>query len=105
MLSPYLAPYALFGTECDVEQGRRQGKVETRSEALTISVPEAGRRLGLSRNSAYQAAKNGELPVIRIGHRLLVSIFALDEMLGARRSLSGEEALAARPRTDRAERR
>jgi excisionase family DNA binding protein len=79
--------------------------VESRSEALTISVPEAGKRLGLSRNSAYQAAQRGELPVLRIGHRLLVSIFALDEMLGLRRSLPGEEVAATRPRTDRAERR
>jgi excisionase family DNA binding protein len=71
---------------------REAGKVETRSEALTISVPEAGKRLGLSRNSAYQAAKKGELPVIRIGRRLLVSVFALDEMLGVRRSPSGEKA-------------
>ena len=80
-------------------------KVETRSEALTISVPEAGKRLGLSRNSAYQAAKKGELPVIRIGHRLLVSVFALDEMLGAHRSVSGEETAATRQQSNRAERR
>ena len=79
--------------------------MESRSEALTISVPEAGKRLGLSRNSAYQAAKKGELPVLRIGHRLLVSIFALNEMLGAHHSPSGEEAVAARTRTERAERR
>ena len=64
--------------------------METRSEVLTISVPEAGKRLGLSRNSAYQAAKRGELPVIRIGHRLLVSIFALNEMLGTHRLQSNQ---------------
>ena len=79
--------------------------MESRSEALTISVPEAGKRLGLSRNSAYQAAKRGELPVIRIGHRLLVSIFALNEMLGAHHSPSGQGVVAARTRTDHAERR
>jgi excisionase family DNA binding protein len=79
--------------------------VETKCDALTISVPEAGKRLGLSRNSAYQAAERGELPVLRIGHRLLVSVFALDEMLGVRRSLSGEGAEPARSRTERTERR
>jgi len=34
---------------------------------LAISVPEAGKRLGIGRSAAYAAAANGELPVIRIG--------------------------------------
>jgi excisionase family DNA binding protein len=41
-------------------------------ERLVYSVPEAGRLLGLSRNGSYDAAKRGDLPVIRIGRRLLV---------------------------------
>ncbi len=32
----------------------------------TISVPRAGRILGMSRNAAYAAAKDGRLPVIAI---------------------------------------
>jgi excisionase family DNA binding protein len=50
-------------------------------EQLTISVPEAGRRLGLSRNSAYEAARCGQLPTIRIGRRLLVPKRAFERML------------------------
>jgi excisionase family DNA binding protein len=46
-----------------------------------ISVPEAGRQLGLSRNSAYEAANRGEIPTIRIGRRLLVPVAAFDRML------------------------
>src|SRR5437764_13081151 len=42
------------------------------SGRLVYSVPEAGRLLGLSRNAAYAAAQRGEIPVIRIGRRLLV---------------------------------
>jgi excisionase family DNA binding protein len=52
----------------------------------TISVEEAGRRLGIGRNSAYEAARRREIPVIKIGRRLLVPIAALDRML------SGEAA-------------
>jgi excisionase family DNA binding protein len=48
----------------------------------TYTVEQAGRILGLSRNSAYQAATAGQIPVIRIGKRLLVPRAALDRLLG-----------------------
>jgi hypothetical protein len=48
----------------------------------TLSVPEAGRRyFGLARNASYDAARRGELPVIRIGGRLRVPVIALERML------------------------
>jgi hypothetical protein len=48
----------------------------------TLSVPEAGRRyFGLARNASYDAARGGELPVIRIGSRLRVPVVALERML------------------------
>jgi len=48
----------------------------------TVSVwPTAGRILGLSRQSAYDAATRGDLPTIRIGRRLLVPTAALRRML------------------------
>lgn len=48
---------------------------------LTLSVPEAGKRLGIGRSAAYQAAATGELPVLRIGGLLRVPKIALDRML------------------------
>ncbi len=51
------------------------------ADARTVTVTQAARILGISRGSAYEAAKTGELPVIRIGKRLLVSMEALDRML------------------------
>lgn len=53
-----------------------------RQRQQTLSVEEAGEVLGISRSSAFQAAANGELPVIRIGKRLLVPRHALEQMLG-----------------------
>jgi hypothetical protein len=48
----------------------------------TMSVPEAGRRyFDLGRNASYDAAKRGEIPVIKIGSRLRVPLSALDRML------------------------
>ncbi len=46
-----------------------------------ISVPQAGRALGLGRWAAYEAAKRGEIPVITMGRRKLVPVRALEEML------------------------
>lgn len=47
----------------------------------TLTVPEAGQRLGIGRNQAYEAAKRGEIPTIRIGSRILVPTAALDRLL------------------------
>lgn len=47
----------------------------------TATVTEAARRLGIGRNQAYAAVRRGELPVIRIGKRLLVPVAVLDRML------------------------
>ena len=50
-------------------------------EQLTITIEEAARALGVTRNSAYQAAHAGELPVVKIGRRLLVPKAALNRLL------------------------
>lgn len=38
----------------------------------TMSVEDAGRLLGIGRQSAYQAVRCGEIPAVRIGGRWLV---------------------------------
>lgn len=53
------------------------------SESLTISIGDAARLLGISRGLAYEAARTGELPVIRIGRRLLVPRARLEQLIGA----------------------
>jgi len=50
-------------------------------ERSTLRIHEAAELLGIGRSSAYQAAKNGELPTIRIGRLLLVPRPALETML------------------------
>jgi hypothetical protein len=52
----------------------------------TISVPEAGRLLGLSRNGAYAAASRGEIPVIRLGRKLVVPTVPIVQMLAGQRA-------------------
>lgn len=56
------------------------------AERLTLSVDEAAALLGVSRQSAYAAARAGELPVLRLGRRILVVRKALEELLATRRA-------------------
>lgn len=48
---------------------------------LVVTVPEAAERLGISRNSAYECAKSGQIPTIRLGRLLRVPVVALERML------------------------
>ena len=50
-------------------------------EKVVMTVEEAAEVLKISRPSAYQAVKNGEIPVIRIGRRILVPVAALEKLL------------------------
>jgi excisionase family DNA binding protein len=47
----------------------------------TYTVPEVARRLGISRNAAYEGVQRREIPSIRIGHRIVVPRPALERML------------------------
>jgi excisionase family DNA binding protein len=48
----------------------------------TLTVEEAGCEvLGLSRAGAYKAANEGDLPVVRVGRRMVVPRFALEKLL------------------------
>jgi excisionase family DNA binding protein len=53
------------------------------SLCLTVSVEEAARILGISQGAAYTHARDGSLPTIRLGKRLLVPKAALDKLLAA----------------------
>lgn len=48
---------------------------------LVYDIPTVGRLLGMSRNAAYEAAKRGEIPAIKIGKLLRVPKAALDQLL------------------------
>ena len=48
----------------------------------TMTVEQAAEVLGISRGLAYALVARGELPSLRLGRRLVVPIWALDQMLG-----------------------
>ncbi len=59
------------------------------ADRLTLSVEEAAHLLGISRGLAYELARSGQLPVVRLGRRLLVPKVALERML-AKTKTSGD---------------
>jgi excisionase family DNA binding protein len=50
-------------------------------ERLCITVPEAAKMLGISRNFCYELVKQKQLPVVKFGKRLLIPRAALIKML------------------------
>ena len=56
-----------------------------RPERLVLSVQEAAGMLGISRRLAYELAARGELPVLRLGGRVLILRRPLDRMLEGER--------------------
>jgi excisionase family DNA binding protein len=70
-------------------------------ERLTISVEDAAHLLGISRGLAYEAARRGELPVIRLGRRLLVPRARLLELVGTSDFGNGARTLPEEVTTQR----
>ena len=55
-------------------------------EKLTLTVDETAKCLGIGRNSAYEAIARCEIPVVKVGKRLLVPKAALETLLAAGQS-------------------
>ena len=52
------------------------------TERLTLTVDEVAIALGISRSSAYECARRGEIPTVRLGRRLVVPRRAVLALLG-----------------------
>ena len=50
-------------------------------ERLTLTVEEACKRLGIGRSLGYELARQGQLPTLRLGRKLVVPAAALQRML------------------------
>ena len=49
----------------------------------TMSVPEAGKAYyDLSKNASYEAARRGDIPIIRVGRLLRVPVAIMEKRVG-----------------------
>jgi len=62
------------------QEGPRAATIDP-GERLVLTVAEAGELLGISRAFAYELVARGELPVIRLGRRIVVPKAALLAMV------------------------
>lgn len=63
------------------------------TERLTISVPEAARRLGISKPSAYALARRDDFPAFHIGERIVVYEKGLEDWV--KRQAEGKKGAPA----------
>ena len=70
---------ATTGTKT-AQEGRRMATIVP-GERLVLTVAEAGDLLGISRAFAYELVARGELPVIRLGRRIVIPKAALLAMV------------------------
>ena len=57
--------------------------------SLTLTVPDAAELLGISRGTAYECVRAGQLPAIRLRRRILIPRLALEQVLSAASPNSG----------------
>ena len=67
--------------ETQTAKGGRPSATIVPGERLVLTVAEAGELLGISRAFAYELVARGELPVIRLGRRIVVPKAALLAMV------------------------
>jgi len=50
---------------------------------LTYTVPEAAELLGISRTTAYECVRRGEIPSLTLGRRIVITQAQLEQLLGS----------------------
>ncbi len=53
----------------------------TDNDCLTLAVEQAGKLLGISRAHAYDLARTGEIPSVKLGKRVVVPRRALERFI------------------------
>jgi excisionase family DNA binding protein len=68
--------------QMDEKAAKRAARRATkRAGADTITVEDAANRLGIGRNQAYEAVKEGKIPAIQFGRRWLIARATIDRIL------------------------
>ncbi len=57
-----------------------------------MTPEEVAKYLKLGRSSCYEALRRGDIPSIRIGHRFLIPVVALERMLSEAKGNAGSQA-------------
>lgn len=77
--------------------GQRVTASRDRLLTLTFTVEQVAMLLGISRTTAYESVKRGEIPAVRLGQRLVVPKNAVAAMLGVAPDELTSPAVVAAP--------
>ena len=66
------------------------------SQRLTYTVPEVAELLGISRSTAYDCIRRGEIPALALGRRIVVSRSALTALVDGEHSRPAESRRSVR---------
>lgn len=70
-------------------------------DRMTVTVEEAAELLGIGRGLAYELARRGELPALRLGRRFVIPKQALERLLSSTtRDGAGDDSLLRNDRRD-----
>lgn len=61
------------------------------SECRTMSVTKAARVLGISRTTAYECVRSGDIPSVRLGGRIVVPTQAVERLLAGGEPVNVDE--------------
>ena len=77
--------FVAFGvSDAPIRGGPYYGQDHAREklmDRLTFTVTEVAELLGISRTSAYECVRRGEIPSLTLGRRVVISRVALDALL------------------------
>ncbi len=57
-------------------------RLDSIDNPLLVSVPEAARLLGVGKTLAWEMVRNGDLPKVNLGKRVLIPRAALEQLAG-----------------------
>lgn len=66
------------------------GAAVTRDDRSTYTVVEAAHVLGIGRGLAYEMVRQGRLPSLRLGRRIVIPARSLDALLAAETAAAGK---------------
>lgn len=55
---------------------------QSHPEPIAVSPEEAARLIGIGLNTMYRALRRGDIPSVKVGSRIIVSVRALQAFLG-----------------------
>ncbi len=55
----------------------------TTTEKKTFTVDETARIIGVSRSTAYECVRNGSIKSVRLGRRILIPAWAVEQIVAA----------------------